>query len=162
MSFEKKKCSFSSSPGAASGVCIWEWPDSQLYTSPTPSPRPHTLKTDEKGSKRKWGAWRLRSCVAVSHPCCTLLCGEDLHPSSRVLSIVVSFCCHSRSSSSSQGKSCLSRQDEALILTSFGALCILWRLGKEQPKRFPVSIFFLESPFRRGYWVPKSAGKIRS
>lgn len=73
--------------------------------TPSPSPQPHTLKQIRKGSREDEGN---RSCVAVGHLCWTLVCREYLHQSSHVLSRVVSYRCHSRSSSSSQGKSCLS------------------------------------------------------
>lgn len=141
----EKKCSFSSSPGAASGVFTFE--NDQIPSSiPPPWPRPHTLKADEKGKPKKVRGVETQESF-VSHLCRTL-CREDLHPSSHVLSIVVSSCCHSRSSSPSQGRSCLSRK--CLRLSSWWGLvpsefCEDWRRNSQEDSLSPFSFLDLLS-----------------
>lgn len=100
----KKNVLFLLPLGLPQESCIWEWPDSQLHTSPV-TLNPHFKGRLEREAREDEGN---RSHVAVSHLCCALVCREDLHQSSHVLSRVVSSCCHPRSSSPSQGKSCLS------------------------------------------------------
>lgn len=112
-------------------------------------PEPHALKADEKGKPEKVrGVETQEACV--SHLGRTL-CREDLHPRSRVLSIVVSSCCHSRSSSPSQGRSCLSRK--CLRLSSWWSLVPseFCEDGGRNSQEDSLSPFFLGSPFRCGY-----------